>query len=95
MNKNIEPQKRKESNTEPGSMIIFDLRALTHFQNERPDVQILSDITTARVVLFTFCKGQELKKHSTLSRSSYRPAGIVGSITELHSAAVALIGWTM
>jgi quercetin dioxygenase-like cupin family protein len=68
MNKNIEPQKREETNAEPGSMIVFDLRALTHFQDERPYVQILSDITTARVVLFAFRKGQELKKHHTSSQ---------------------------
>lgn len=68
MNKNIEPQKREETNVEPGSMIVFDLRTLTQFQDERPYVQILSDINTARVVLFAFRKGQELKKHSTSSQ---------------------------
>jgi quercetin dioxygenase-like cupin family protein len=68
MNKNIEPQKREETNAEQGSMIVFDLRALTQFQDERPYVQILSDITTARIVLFAFRKGQQLKKHSTSSQ---------------------------
>jgi quercetin dioxygenase-like cupin family protein len=68
MNKNIEPQKREETNVDPGSMIVFDLRALTQFQDERPYVQILSDINTARVVLFAFRKGQQLKKHHTSSQ---------------------------
>ncbi|HEV2656024.1 MAG TPA: cupin domain-containing protein, partial [Ktedonobacteraceae bacterium] len=68
MNKNRELQEREEANAEPGSMIVFDLRALTQFQDERPYVQILSDINTARVVLFAFRKGQQLKKHSTSSQ---------------------------
>ena len=68
MNKNIEPQEHEKANVESGSMIVFDLRALTHFQDERPYVQILSDINSARVVLFAFRKGQELKKHHTSSQ---------------------------
>ncbi len=53
---------------EPGSLIAFDLRALTRFQDSGPYVRVLSDIGTARVVLFAFEAGQQLKEHSTSSQ---------------------------
>lgn len=52
----------------PGSLIVFDLRTLTRFQDERPYVQVLSDIGTARIVLFAFRAGQQLKEHKTSSQ---------------------------
>jgi quercetin dioxygenase-like cupin family protein len=52
----------------PGSLIVFDLRTLTRFQDERPSVQVLSDIGTARIVLFAFRAGQQLKEHKTSSQ---------------------------
>lgn len=51
-----------------GEMIVFDLRALTHFRDEGPYVQVLSDIGTARLVLFAFKAGQQLKEHRTTSQ---------------------------
>jgi len=54
---------------EPGKLIVFDLRTLAHFREERPDVQILSDIGAARLVLFTFKAGQQLQEHCTSSQS--------------------------
>jgi quercetin dioxygenase-like cupin family protein len=68
MSEMTEAQEHKETNSEQGSMIVFDLQTLTHFQEERPYVQILSDINAARVVLFAFRAEQELKKHSTSSQ---------------------------
>jgi len=53
---------------EAGRLITFDLPALTHFQEDRPYTQILSDIGTARVVLFAFRAGQQLKEHKTSSQ---------------------------
>ncbi|HLI09908.1 MAG TPA: cupin domain-containing protein [Ktedonobacteraceae bacterium] len=52
----------------PGEMVVFDLRALTHFRDEGPYVQVLSDIGTARLVLFAFKAGQQLKEHRTSSQ---------------------------
>lgn len=54
--------------TEPGSLIVFDLRRLTRWSEERPAVQILSDIGTARLVLFGFKAGQQLQEHRTSSQ---------------------------
>lgn len=48
---------------ESGKLIVFDLRALAHFREEQPYVQILSDIGTARLVLFAFKAGQQLQEH--------------------------------
>ncbi len=52
----------------PGSMIVFDLRSLTHFRDEGPSIQILSDTGAARMVLFTFKAGQQLKEHHCSSQ---------------------------
>ena len=54
---------------EPGSLIAFDLRALTQFQESGPFVRVLSDIGAARVVLFAFEAGQHLQEHSTSSQA--------------------------
>jgi quercetin dioxygenase-like cupin family protein len=59
---------REQPGTEPGNLIAFDLRALTHFQEEGPYVRVLSDIGAARVVLFAFEPGQQLKGHVTSSQ---------------------------
>ncbi|HEV8192337.1 MAG TPA: cupin domain-containing protein [Ktedonobacterales bacterium] len=53
---------------EPGNLVAFDLRALTQFQEAGPFVRVLSDIGTARIVLFAFEAGQRLKEHSTSSQ---------------------------
>lgn len=53
---------------EPGKLIVFDLRTIAHFREERPDVQVLSDIGTARLVLFAFKAGQRLQEHRTSSQ---------------------------
>jgi quercetin dioxygenase-like cupin family protein len=62
----VQPEKTQVD--EPGSAIIFDLRVLTRFREKGPFVQVLSDIGTARVVLFTFKTGQQLKEHRTSSQ---------------------------
>ncbi len=48
--------------------VLFDLRSLAHFQDERPFVQVLSDIGGARLILFAFKAGQHLKEHHTSSQ---------------------------
>lgn len=53
---------------ESGEMVVFDLKALTHFRDERPYVQVLSDVGAARLVLFAFKAGQQLKEHRTTSQ---------------------------
>lgn len=53
---------------EPGNLIVFDLRKLTQFHEDKPYVQVLSDIGDARLVLFTFKAGQQLKEHHTTSQ---------------------------
>lgn len=61
-------QSDDEATGEPGSLIVFDLRKLTQFHEDKPYVQVLSDIGDARLVLFTFRKGQQLKEHRTSSQ---------------------------
>ncbi len=61
-------QVHEEMPAETGQLIVFDLRTLAHFREERPDVQILSDIGTARLVLFAFKAGQQLQEHRTSSQ---------------------------
>ncbi len=53
---------------EPGSLIVFDLRKLTQFSEDKPYVQVLSDTGDARLVLFAFKAGQQLKEHRTTSQ---------------------------
>jgi quercetin dioxygenase-like cupin family protein len=61
------PEPRR-ADREAGEMIEFDLRALTTFRDGGPCVTVLSDIGAARVVLFAFKAGQELKEHRTSSQ---------------------------
>lgn len=57
-----------EVQAEQGSAILFDLHTLAHFREKGLSTQILSDIGTARVVLFAFKAGQQLKEHQTTSQ---------------------------
>jgi quercetin dioxygenase-like cupin family protein len=52
----------------PGKLILFNIRQLTQFRTDRPYVQVLSDLGAARVVLFAFQAGQQLKEHRTSSQ---------------------------
>lgn len=58
----------EEAKAEQGSAILFDLHTLAHFREKGLSTQILSDIGTARVVLFAFKAGQQLKEHQTTSQ---------------------------
>lgn len=49
-------------------LVAFDLRALATWRDDGPAVSVLSDIGAARVVLFAFKAGQELKEHQTSSQ---------------------------
>jgi len=53
---------------ESGNLIVFDLPTLTRFQEDNPYVQVLSDIGAARLVLFAFRAGQQLREHTTSSQ---------------------------
>lgn len=53
---------------EAGNLIVFDLPTLIRFQEGNPYVQVLSDIGSARLVLFAFRAGQQLKEHTTSSQ---------------------------
>ena len=63
-----EAQLQKEIQGESGNLIVFDLRTLSQFKEEGPYVQVLSDIGTARIVLFAFKAGQQLQEHFTSSQ---------------------------
>jgi quercetin dioxygenase-like cupin family protein len=52
----------------PGNLILFNIRQLTQFRADRPYVQVLSDLGAARIVLFAFRAGQQLKEHRTSSQ---------------------------
>jgi quercetin dioxygenase-like cupin family protein len=58
----IEPQEQAEN------VALFDLHALTHFKDDGPSVQVISDSRAARLVLFAFEAGQQLKEHHTSSQ---------------------------
>lgn len=58
----------EEAKAEQGSAILFDLHTLAHFREKGLSTQILSDSGTARVVLFAFKAGQQLKEHQTTSQ---------------------------
>ncbi len=63
------PEQEQDKETgEHGNLIVFDLRKLTQFHEDKPYVQVLSDIGDARLVLFTFKAGQQLKEHRTTSQ---------------------------
>lgn len=54
---------------ETGSdLIVFELRKLAKSSDAGPAVTVLSDLDAARVVLFTFRAGQQLKEHETSSQ---------------------------
>ena len=53
---------------EAGKLIVFDLRQLTQLREDGPFMRVLSDIGTARIVLFAFKAGQQLKEHKTSSQ---------------------------
>ncbi len=62
-----EPVKEEAQGTS-GDFILFDIRTLTHFREDGPAVQVLSDTGAARLVLFAFKAGQHLKDHHTSSQ---------------------------
>jgi|SRR5579884_4016100 len=49
------------------SVQVFDVTGLAQFRDEGPFVQVLADTGYARVVLFGFKAGQQLKEHHTSS----------------------------
>lgn len=57
-----------EATRAAGDLIVFDLRALTHFQDAGPAVTVLADTGDARTVLFAFKAGQQLRDHRTSSQ---------------------------
>ncbi|HXX78615.1 MAG TPA: cupin domain-containing protein [Ktedonobacteraceae bacterium] len=61
-------EQAQETHGDAGNLIVFDLRTLTHFREDEPYVQVLSDIGGARLVLFAFKAGQQLREHSTPSQ---------------------------
>lgn len=61
-------QGEQETEAAPGNLIVFDVRKLARFREEGPDVQVLSDIGTACLVLFAFKAGQQLREHRTSSQ---------------------------
>jgi quercetin dioxygenase-like cupin family protein len=63
-----EDREREAIEEAAGDVAVFDLRALTHFQDERPYVQVISESSAARVLLFAFQAGQQLKEHRTTSQ---------------------------
>lgn len=65
MQQTASAQQRQE---ESGNLILFNIRQLTQFRADRPYVQVLSDLGAARVVLFAFQSGQQLKEHRTSSQ---------------------------
>lgn len=64
-----EEQVEQEKENASGNMLVFDIRKLSHFREEGPYVQVLSDMRTARLVLFAFKSGQQLKEHTTTSQT--------------------------
>jgi quercetin dioxygenase-like cupin family protein len=61
-------QVEQETEESAGNLIVFDVRKLARFREEGPSVQVLSDIGAARLVLFAFKAGQQLKEHTTSSQ---------------------------
>lgn len=68
MSQTSDVKEERETQAKPGNMILFNLRELARFRDEGPSVQILSDSSAARVVLFAFKAGQTLKEHRTSSQ---------------------------
>lgn len=61
-------KRQQEQGATGSSAILFDLRTLSQFRSEGPYIQVLSDIETARLVLFTFRAGQRLAEQETSSQ---------------------------
>jgi quercetin dioxygenase-like cupin family protein len=61
-------QAKLEAGEASTQLSVFDLRKLTSFRVEGPNVQVLSDSDKARIVLFAFKSGQQLKEHTTSSQ---------------------------
>jgi quercetin dioxygenase-like cupin family protein len=61
-------QSEGQSGASANDLIVFDLRTLTAYNEDGPGVTVLSDIGAARVVLFAFRAGQQLKEHETSSQ---------------------------
>ena len=49
-------------------MYLFDLQQLAHFDDKKPNVQILARSGHARQILFSFRAGQGLREHTTSSQ---------------------------
>ena len=62
----------EETKGDAGNLIVFDLRTLTHFREEEPYVQILSDIGAARLVLFVSKLGSSYENTVPPARFSCR-----------------------
>jgi quercetin dioxygenase-like cupin family protein len=52
----------------PGDLIVFDLRALTRYEDAGPAVTVLSDTGDACTVLLALKAGQGLEEHQTSSQ---------------------------
>ncbi len=52
------------------NFILFDLRALTHFDAKRPQITTLAETGAARLILIAFRAGQELPMRQTTSETS-------------------------
>jgi quercetin dioxygenase-like cupin family protein len=61
-------QAKSETQEASENLSLFDLRKLTRFREEGPSVQVLADSGKARLVLFAFKAGQQLKEHTTSSQ---------------------------
>ena len=49
-------------------MYLFDLQKLAHFNDNKPNVQIIARSGHARQILFSFRVGQGLREHTTSSQ---------------------------
>jgi quercetin dioxygenase-like cupin family protein len=56
-------QEHTEAQATTSNLIVFELRTLARFRDDRPYVQVLSDLGSARVVLIAFRAGQQLTEH--------------------------------
>jgi quercetin dioxygenase-like cupin family protein len=63
-----EQQSAERPSAAPGDLIVFDLRALSHYQDAGPAVTVLSDTGDACTVLFAFKAGQHLEEHRASSQ---------------------------
>lgn len=61
-------QQAPEAKGTTTDVIAFNLRTLATFRQDGPGVVVLSDVGAARVVLFAFQAGQQLREHQTSSQ---------------------------